>query len=206
MNKISIKKKIIEYGARLYKSGLIASSDGNISVKIKINEILITASGIAKGFMTEDNIIEINLRGENTSSQKKPSSEYLMHTFIYINRPDIAACVHAHPPFTTALSTVNLVPPVSLLPEAVITIGEIAQIPYAPVGTPAVPRQIEPYISNCNAFILKNHGVLTMGADLDEAFNRMETVEHLAKIFYIARSCGEPDLLEPDEIKRLRNL
>ncbi len=205
MNDFSIKTKIAEYSSRLYKKGLIGAADCNISVKAGDNEILITCSGTPKGFLSENDIVSIDLSGKQISGTKKPSSEYLMHLLVYNKRPYISACVHAHPPYLTALSTVGIVPPVSLLPEAVLTIGDIALIPYARVGTKELPRQLDPFITDYSTFVLKNHGVLTIAASLEEAHNMMETVEHLAKIFYIAKNCGEPDLLIADEITRLRN-
>ncbi len=130
----------------------------------------------------------------------------LMHLAVYKARPDILACCHAHPPYATAFSIIGRPLPSNILPEVIVTIGEIPLTEYAPPGTEAVPKALEKHLGNHQAFLLRNHGVLTIGKSLEEAFCRMETVEHYAKIVYIAESRGKLNILDHDEILRLEEI
>ena len=135
MSENSCKKEIVEFGRRLYNKGFIAGTDGNLSVKLGKNKILITPSGYSKGFLYPEEMIVVDTAGKRISGYGEPSSELIMHLTVYDHRKDISACCHAHPPYITALSTVGKKPPFNLLPEAALTIGEIALTEYAPPGT-----------------------------------------------------------------------
>ncbi len=200
------KESIVEIGRLLFTNGFIAGTDGNLSVLAETDKILITPSGVRKGNMQQSDIVTIDRDGKELEGTGRPSSEMLMHLLIYRERPDIKACCHAHPPHATAFAVTGKELPINILPEALLTIGPIPTINYAPAGTDAVPESIKPHLGNCNAFILGNHGVFTIGRSIEEAYNRMETVEHLAKIFYIAMTIGDIKFLDEDEIARLENI
>ncbi len=202
----SAQKQIIEIGRRLYEKGFIAGYDGNLSIRLDETQILITPSGAAKGFLTGNDLVVVDPNARTVTGERKPSSEMLMHLFAYSHRPDINACCHAHPPYATALSTVGEGPPNDLLPESILSAGEIVLTEYASPGTDAVGQSLAGKIADHDAFILKNHGVLTIGRNLEEAYFRMETVEHLAKIFYIAKNSGKLDFLDENEVKRLKSI
>jgi L-fuculose-phosphate aldolase len=195
--------KIVDIGGQMYKRNLISGSAGNLSVRLDNNNILITGANSNLGDLTENDLVVIDLDGKTVSGTKKPSSEYRMHLHIYNQRPEIKACCHAHPPYITAFAVTGNKLPDAILPEIILTIGKIAHTDYAPPGTDAVPESLKPYAAHNNAFILGNHGGLTIGRTLDQAFNRMETVEHYARIIYIARQFGEPIPLTEKEIRRL---
>jgi len=200
------KEQIIEFGRRLYNRNMIAGCDGNLSIRLDNGNVLITATSVPKGFLTREMIVEIDMDGKIVGGSAKPSSEYRMHLFVYRNRPEINACCHAHPVFTTAYAVSGRQIPHDVLPETVLTVGKIAHTRYAPPGTEAVGKSLKESIRHHNAFVLANHGVLTIGDNLLTAYNRMETVEHLAKIIYIAERMGTVRKLDENELKRLENL
>lgn len=206
MNYSAERTLMVEIGRRLYRNGFVPGTDGNISGLVDRDKMLITPSGSAKGFLKPEDLILVDPSGGLISGDRKPSSEMLMHLFVYQRRPDIKACCHAHPPYATAMSIIGRGLPPDILPEVILSVGDIPLTDYAPPGTEAVPQALEPFINDHVAFMLRNHGVLTIGRDLEEAFYRMETVEHFAKIFYIARGAGEIDHLDNPEIERLRKI
>ena len=200
------RELLVEYGHRLYERGLVAGTDGNLSLLVDHGTILITPSGAAKGRMNADDPVLVSIEGEVLSGKRKPSSEILMHLSVYKNRPDARACCHAHPPYATAFSVTGKELPVNVLPEVILSVGRIPLTEYAPPGTEAVPKSLDPFINDHEAFLLVNHGVLTIGRTMDEAFNRMETVEHFARILYIAGGIGAVNFLEDTEVRRLEKL
>jgi L-fuculose-phosphate aldolase len=202
----SERRLIIDIGRLLYESRFIAGSDGNLSIRMPDNTIMITPSGFSKGFLKEADMVTVDLEGNLLSGHNRPSSELPMHLFVYQNRPDIGACCHAHPPYSTAFSVVGKVLPSNILPEVILTLGEIPLTAYAPPGTMAVPESLREYIDNHVAFMLRNHGILTIGRTLEEAFARMETVEHYARIVYIAEKSGQPNFLDFEEVRRLEKI
>ena len=174
------KKLICEIGRRTYNKNFVAANDGNISVKVGPNTIWTTPTGVSKGFMTPDMMVKMDLSGKVLSGKLKPSSEVKMHLRVYQENPEINAVVHAHPPVATsfAIAGISLDTPVS--PEAVIILGTVPVAPYATPGTDEVPDSIAPYCKDYNAVLLANHGALTWGRDLTEAYFRMESLEHYA--------------------------
>lgn len=199
-------EQVIEIGRRLYAKGFIAGVDGNLSIRLNSREILITATGVSKGFLEPEDLVVADYTGKTVSGDRQPSSEMKMHLAVYNGRDNIHACCHAHPPYATAFSVVEKILPPNILPEVVLTLGQIPLVEYAPPGTAAVPRALEKHLKEHDSFILTNHGVLTLGRNLFEAFYRMETVEHYAKIIYIAEQSGKLNFLDLDEVRRLEKL
>lgn len=197
--------RIIEIGRRLENRGFIAATDGNISAKLDSDNILVTASGLPKGRLTENDIILVDQTGK-TESTSKPSSELLMHLEVYNQRPDITACVHSHPPYSTAFAMTGAEIPQDILPEVIAFVGDIVHTEFAPPGTPAVAESIRSALSAANTFILGNHGLLTIGKNLEQACNRHEIVESYLRALTIARQLGEPKHLPANEVQRLKNL
>ncbi|MCP4568679.1 MAG: class II aldolase/adducin family protein [FCB group bacterium] len=196
-------EKIVEIGSRLYKRGLIAGTDGNISALIEPGQVMITPAGRSKDRLEPEEMIVIDDSGQKIAGKLRASSEMAMHLYLYSNRPDIFACVHAHPPFATAFAAAGISLNEKILPEIILSVGNIALTEYAPPGTPALPRSLDPFITDHNAFLLKNHGLVTIGSDLEEAYHRLETIEHFARISYLAKRLGGADVLDTDEVLRL---
>lgn len=193
-------------GRRLYERGMIAGTDGNISVRLDDDRIMITPSGLAKGNLNPDDLVIVDQNGKHLQGSRTASSEYLMHTFVYRNRPDVQACVHSHPPYVTAFAVAGIHLAEDVLPEVVVSIGGMPLTDYAPPGTDAVPKSLEPFIESNNAFVLRNHGLLTVGHSLNEAYHRHEVVEHYARVVHLARQLGNLDSIPSDDFQRLEKM
>ena len=202
----TVRAEIVEVGRRLHQSGMIAGTDGNISVRLDDNRIMITPSGVSKGHLKADDMVIVDVNGRHLQGKGRGSSEMAMHLFVYRNRPEIRACVHAHPIHATAFAVAGLALAEDVLPEVVVFVGGIPLTDYAPPGTDAVPKSLEPFIEKQNAFLLRNHGLLTIGRSLDEALFRHETVEHYAHIVSVARQLGNIHKIPTDDFRRLESM
>lgn len=201
-----LKKTLIEFGARLYGRGLVAGTDGNLSVRLDEDRVLVTPSGVAKGFMTPDDPVIVDFTGKLLQGGKKASSELAMHLFAYQNRADIQACVHSHAPYATSFAVAGIELADDILPEMVLFVGKVPLTDYAAPGTDELPRVLEPHIAGSNAFLLRNHGLLTLGRTLEEAYNRHETIEHFARILFQARQLGNVDAIPSEDFQRLERM
>jgi L-fuculose-phosphate aldolase len=179
---IEAKEMICEIGRRVYNRNYVAANDGNISVKVGPNEIWTTPTGVSKGYMTPDMMVKMDLSGKIISGNLKPSSEVKMHLRVYNENPEVNAVVHAHPPVATSFAIAGISLDKPVLPEAIVLLGNVPVAPYALPGTQEVPDSIAPYCKTHNAVLLANHGALTWGRDLMEAYFRMESLEHYATI------------------------
>jgi L-fuculose-phosphate aldolase len=200
---LELGEKLIEVGQLLYRSGMLAGTDGNLSARINPESILITKSGVAKGRLKKGDFVTLDLNGKVLDSDTKPSSESGMHLTVYKERPDVWACVHAHPPFSTSFAVAGIKLERNVLPEVAVFVGEIPLVEYATPGVGAISGTIKPYVKEHNAFLLCNHGLLTIGKSIDEAFHRHETVEHYARIMFLALRLGHVNTIPSEELKRL---
>lgn len=198
-----VKEEICEIGRRMYMRGFVAANDGNISVKINDNEIIATPTGVSKGFMTPEMLCKIDMKGNVIEGYTKPSSEIKMHLKVYEKDDSINSVTHAHPPYATTFAIARQPLDRPLLPEAIINLGIVPVAEYAIPGTDEVPRSIENYIKSYKSVLLANHGAVTWGKDLTEAFYRLETVEHYAHILYLTRQLGQGVELSPKDIHDL---
>ena len=185
-----IKKEICDIGKRIYDHGFVAANDGNISVKVGPNEFYCTPTGVSKGYMTPDMIIKVDGKGNKIDGKLNPSSEIKMHMRVFQERPDVNAVVHAHPPVATAFTVAGVELDQYILPEAILTIGNVPTCEYGMPSTMEIPDSLMPYIQKHDAFLLKNHGALTVGNTLLRACFTMEEVEFNAKINLYARQIG----------------
>lgn len=203
-----LKKLIIEIGRRIWTKGFVAANDGNISVKINETEILTTPTGVSKGFMTQDMIIKMSIDGKVLTPSKKysPSSEVKMHLEVYHQREDIKAVIHAHPPYCTSFAVAGIPLNKCVLPEAVLTLGAVPIAPYGTPSTREIPDSIKPHIQNSDAVLLANHGALTLGVDLINAYHKMETLEHTAHIIYLSIGLGNVNMIPPQQVDKLMEL
>ncbi len=174
------KELICEIGRRVYNKNFVAANDGNISIRTGDQELWTTPTGVSKGFMTPDMMVKMDLSGNVLEGTYKPSSEVKMHLRVYEENPEATAVVHAHPPVATsfAIAGISLDKPVS--PEAIVLLGKVPVAPYATPGTEEVPDSIAPFCKDYNAVLLANHGALTWGRNITEAYFRMESLEHYA--------------------------
>ncbi|WZL81322.1 class II aldolase/adducin family protein [Vallitaleaceae bacterium 9-2] len=205
MNEIKIRNAICDVGQKLYDKEFVAANDGNISVKLDDNTLLVTPTAVSKGGMKPDEIVKMTLDGEILSGGK-PSSEVKMHIQVYKTNPEIQAVVHAHPPISTAFAVARVPMETPILAEAVVNLGVVPVADFALPGTKEVPESIKPYVRDYNAVLLANHGLLTWGRDLREAFFRMESVEHYGKILLYVKQIGDPREFNCTEIDALLDI
>ena len=201
-----IKKEICEVGHKLWLKGFVAANDGNISVKISENEYYCTPTGVSKGSLTPDMIIKVDKDGNKLEGKLNPSSEIKMHMRVYRERPDVTAVVHAHPPVATAFTVADIDLDQYILPEAVLTIGEVPTCDYGTPSTMEIPDSLDPYLQNHDAFLLRNHGALTVGCNLNKAFFVMEEVEFNAVICKHAMDLGAVHEISNDQLRKLMDL
>ena len=201
-----IKKEICEVGLKLWQKGFVAANDGNISVKISDNEFYCTPTGVSKASLTPDMIIKVDKDGKKLEGKLNPSSEIKMHMRVYRERPDVTAVVHAHPPVATAFTVADIDLDQYVLPEAVLTIGAVPTCDYGTPSTMEIPDSLDPYIQNHDAFLLRNHGALTVGCNLTKAFFVMEEVEFNAVICKHAMDLGAVHEISSEQLKKLMDL
>lgn len=208
MDLAQLRLDIVEVGRRLWTRGYVASNDGNISVRLPGDRLLVTPASVSKGFMTPDMMVVTDMEGRvvDAAPGRKPSSEILMHLVAYRHRPDVHAVVHAHPPLSTGFAVAGVPLDRAVLAEVVTTLGAIPIADYATPSTPALPAAVEPFVKTHDALLLANHGALALGADLFAAYYKMETIEHFARISLVARQLGREQLLSRDEVGRLQQL
>jgi L-fuculose-phosphate aldolase len=198
-----LRGEIVEVGRRIYEHGYAAANDGNISVRLEGDRVLITPTGVSKGFMKPEDLIIVDLNGNLVEGTKKSSSETQMHLQIYKARPDVESVCHAHPPYATAFAVVRKPLDKMFLPEMVISLGIVPVVDYAETGTDEMYRAISRYIKGFDAFLLANHGALTVGNNAMSAYYRMETVEHAAMIQFIADQLGKVRVLNKKQVGAL---
>ena len=200
------RELICRIGRLLYDRGYVASNDGNISVRCG-DRLIMTPSGVSKGRMTEDMLLVTDLEGNVLEGNRHPTSEGKMHLAVYRHRPDVRAVVHAHPPVSTAFAACRKGLETPYLAELVVGLGTVPCTPeFAMLSTEEVPESVVPYLPDHNAVLLANHGALTWGGDLWEAFDRMETVEHTAKIVLNIQTLGGGVPLTEEEVACLRSM
>ena len=201
------REAVCRVGKLLYDRGYVAANDGNISVRVGEGRLLITPSGVSKGRMTPDMLLVTDLDGTVIEGNRHPSSEGKMHLEVYRGRPDVNAVVHAHPPVSTAFAVCRRGLETPYLSELVAGLGQVPCTPsFAMLSTEEVPQSVRPYLADHNALLLANHGARAWGGDLWEAFDRLETVEHTAKIVLNAQLLGGGIPLTEEEVVRLQGL
>ena len=205
---MSHRDDIVEVGRRLWARGFVASNDGNISVRLGPDRLLMTPASVSKGFMTADMMVVTDLDGAvvEAAPGRKPSSEALMHLVAYRQRPDIGAVVHAHPPTSTGFAVAGIPLDRAVLAEVVTTLGSIPIAEYGTPSTRELADTVAPLLRAHDGVLLANHGAIALGADLFGAYYKMETIEHFAKISLTARLLGREHLLSREEVDRLQGL
>jgi L-fuculose-phosphate aldolase len=202
----TLRADIVEVGRRMYARGYTASNDGNISVRLGADRLLMTPKGVCKGFMSPDMMCITDLEGRKLEGERDPSSEMLMHLEVYRQRPDVQAVVHAHPPTATGFAVAGIPLDRAVLAEVLTTLGSIPIAAYATPSTRELPEAVRQYIKAHDGMLLANHGALTVGSDLYSAYYKMETIEHFAKISLVARLLGRENLIAREEVARLQEL
>lgn len=205
MNISDSKKQVLEYAQRCMRQGLIAGTSGNLSLLSDAGEIVITPSGVDYMTMTEADIMVINLDGGILEGPHKPSSEWPMHAVVYKSDPAIRSIVHTHSPYATAFAVINEPIPVVLVEMVFFLGGDIRVAPLAVQGTEEVGLGCVEALKGRGACLLQNHGAVTVGKNLPQAFIRTEYAEDAAKIYHMAKAVGTPVHIPESMIQTLLN-
>jgi L-fuculose-phosphate aldolase len=203
---LDLRRAIVECGRICYERFLMTSNDGNISIRLDNELILITPSGISKGRMSVEDLLVIDLSGKVRAwrGDYQPSSETPMHIEVYRQRPGVRAVIHAHPVFATALTIAGFDLPADILPEVVLTLGEVPTTDYATPSSDDDADVIRPLIRDHDAILLRQHGSLTVGKDLDQALMNLERIEHVAEVYWRASALGNVERIPESALERLR--
>ena len=177
----AVCEAILDIGRRMYAKNMVVSNDGNISCRVA-DGIWTTPTGVCKGDMTLDMLVKVDENGHVLLGKCKPSSELKMHLRVYQENPIVQAVVHAHPPMATSFAIAGIALDTPILPEAIVQLGSVPVAVYAVPGTQAVADSIAPYCVSHHAVLLANHGALTWGKDLWQAYFRMESLEYYAQV------------------------
>jgi L-fuculose-phosphate aldolase len=204
-SKRALTQALIDAGRRLDGLGLVLARDGNLSVRLGPNRVLITATGVRKREITPERLVEVDIE-RTVVGEGQASSELGMHLAVYRLRPDAGAVVHAHPPVATGFACAGRGLTEPLLPEAVVHLGPVPIVPYATPGSLELEAEIEQAAGEHQGFLLANHGAVTLGATIEEATDRMETLEHLARITFVANLLGGYTPLSPKQLAPLEKL
>ena len=200
-----LKRRICVIGKRMHQRKYISGYDGNISVRLGNDRILITPTGVCKGDLEPDMLLELGLSGTILDSPGgfSPTSELNMHMDVYSSREDINGIIHAHPIHATALSLLYFDISTPVLPESLFSFGKIGVADFAIPTTKAVVDSIKPLLQEHDAIILKKHGTITFGKDIMESYYRLESLEHTCEIIYKTSVNGKALPLGHDVIRKI---
>ena len=198
-----LRNTIVDICHKVYDKGFVSAYDGNISVITENKSILITRSGVCKGDVRESDIMEINFAGDIINGKGKISTEYKIHLYAYAKRPDVNAVVHCHPAYATAFAAAGKGLTEPVFPEVLLTLGKVPLCKYSTPSTDELPLSMEPYIDYAWALLFQNHGAVTFGKTLRDAYYKMEKLEHAAKTLFLARLLGGENELPPERVREL---
>jgi L-fuculose-phosphate aldolase len=201
-------QEILDIGRRMYEKNYVAANDGNITCKVAPDMIWATPTGVSKGYMRLDQLVKMRLDGTVVQAGAlKPSSEIKMHLRVYKENPAVMGVTHAHPPVATSFAIAGIALDQAIYPEAIVNLGTVPCVPYETPGSQGVPDSIAPYCRDYNAVLLANHGALSWGSSLMEAYFRLESLEHYAMILmYTGHIIGKANVLNRDQIAELRKI
>lgn len=197
-------REIVRCCRRLWECGLIAGADGNVSVRLGPDRVLVTPRGFLKCDLSASDLVEVSLTGRHLRGREAATTELDLHLTLYRRAVDCTAVVHAHPPTATGYSVAGRELEADALPELLLLVGRrVPTIPFAVPGTPEVGRLVAPLVPKHRAVLLANHGAVTWGNSLRIAQIRMESLEHAARILAAARALGRVRRLPRAAVERL---
>jgi L-fuculose-phosphate aldolase len=199
----SLAEELVKICHLMYQKDFIASSEGNVSVRLDLSRILVTPRGVHKGFLRPEHLVVTDLDGHQLSGDLLPSSELQIHLLVYRERLDVTAVIHAHPTMAIACSLTGMSLADGVLPEVIVGLGAIPTAPYSTPGTKEAAEAIRSLIRQFDAIILARHGSVTVGKNLLDAYSKLEMLEHSARILSLARLLGPVSPLPAEEVARL---
>ncbi len=196
------RELICEIGQRLYDKDLVAANEGNLSIRMG-DRLLATPTGVCKGFLKPEDLVITDLDGNQLAGEKKISTEILMHCVVYRGRADVGAVCHGHPVYATAHAVAGIPLTAALMPEVVVTLGCVPVAPYGTPSTDELANSLIELVPQHDAVLLANHGAITYGPHLENAFFKMEILEHYAKITLLTQILGRQQLLSKEAVDKL---
>lgn len=206
MSEWKLRELMCEIGRRVYAKGFAAANDGNISYRLDEDRVLCTPTRVSKGFMKPDDLCIVDLDGKQISGKRKRSSEILLHLTIMKARPDVRSCVHCHPPHATAFAVAHEPIPKCTMPEFEVFLGEVAMTKYETPGGPAFADTVLPYVKDTDTIILANHGTITYGSDLEDAYFKTEIIDAYCRILILAKQLGHVEYYDDAKAAELIKL
>jgi L-fuculose-phosphate aldolase len=200
-----LRRELVRFSRWLSRLGFTPGTSGNLSVRLGSRRLLVTPTGVSKGLVKAHDMVIVDLHGRLLAGSRKVTSEISMHLAVYGQRQDVGAVVHSHPPTATAFACSGRALDEVLCQEAVMTVGAVPLASYATTGTAEVAASMRPFISEHDAILLENHGAVSYGVTLLEAFMKMEIVEHLAHVALVAHQLGSTRPLGRDQVQQLQS-
>ncbi len=201
-----IKKDMCEIGRRIYARQFAAANDGNITVRVSENEVLCTPTLQCKGFLKPDDIALVDMTGKQLAGRKKRSSEALLHLEIYRQRDDIKSVVHCHPPHATAFAIAHEPIPQCILPEVEVFLGDVPITKYETPGGQNFADTIIPFVHRTNIMILANHGTVSYGESVEQAYWWTEILDSYCRMLMLAKQLGNVSFLGGQKSQELLDL
>lgn len=200
------KQEMCDIGQRIYNRQFAAANDGNITVRVSENEVLCTPTGHCKGFLKPDDIALIDMTGKQIAGRKKRSSEALLHLEIYRQREEIRSVVHCHPPHATAFAIAREPIPQCVLPEVEVFLGDVPITKYETPGGQEFADTIIPFVHRTNVMILANHGTVSYGETVEQAYWWTEILDSYCRMLMLAKQLGHVEFLGGEKSQELLNL
>lgn len=198
-----LRNAIAEIGKLCYAKGFIVGADGNISARMMDGTVLITPAGAMKGFLSPEHMAHVDMQGRVLDNGPQCSTETGIHLVSYHERPDMRAVLHCHPPHAVALTIAGIDLQMPVIPEIIVTIGGIPTAPFGTPGTPELPESIRAIVRCSDTLVMQNHGSVTLGTNLLDAFKKLDMLEHTAKILWLAHCVGKVNPLPPEAVRKL---
>jgi L-fuculose-phosphate aldolase len=206
MSEWKLREEMCEIGRRVYAKGFAAANDGNISYRLSDDRVLCTPTRVSKGFMKPDDLCIVDMDGKQVSGKRPRSSEILLHLAIFKTRPDVRSCVHCHPPHATAFAVAHEPIPKCTMPEFEVFLGEVAITPYETPGGQPFAETVIPYVKDTDTIILANHGTITCGTDLTDAYFKTEIIDAYCRILLLAKQLGTVNYYSDEKAAELIRL
>lgn len=198
-----LRNAICEIGRLCYSRNYIVGADGNISGKLADGTLIITPAGAMKGFLAPEQLAHIDMQGRVVDGGPKASTEVGIHLVCYRERPDVRAVLHCHPPHAVAMTIAGFDMQCPVIPEIIVTIGGIPTAPFGTPGTDELPASIQNIVRCSDTVVMQNHGSVTIGPNLLDAYKKLDMLEHTAKILWIASCVGTVKPLDPEHVAKL---
>ena len=206
MNEWKLREQMCEIGRRIYNKGFAAANDGNISYRLGEDRVLCSPTRVSKGYMKPDDLCIVDLDGKQVSGKRNRSSEILLHLTIMRARPDVRSVVHCHPPHATAFAVAREPIPKCVLPEIEVFLGEIAISPYETPGSQSFADTVLPFVKDTDTILLANHGTVTYGSDLEDAYFKTEIIDAYCRILILAKQIGRVNYYTDEKAAELIRL